>query len=302
MRAYLLCILVVIFYSGNILTGKALNELPPFTIAFFRLAIAFLVLLPLGYRSAWQLRSVFAKHLKPLLILTLTGVTFFNTFIYGALQFTSASNVSVLESAIPTATALLSAWLLRERLRGIQWFGVSLSLFGAVWVVLDGRLLEITSMGWNPGDVIMLGAIISWALYSIAVRRYMHLFPSYGALLVMTGLSVVILLPFAAGEWMLGGVPPLGNGSYWWGLAYLGVFPSVVALILYNRAVAILGASQASVFLNFLPVFTMLGAYLLLGEKITGMQILGAGLVIVGVMFTTRSGSSTARLQRPNAR
>lgn len=289
MRAYLFCILVVIFYSGNILTGKALSELPPFTIAFFRLAIAFLILLPLGYRSAWECRAVFVKHLKPLLILTLTGVAFFNTFIYSALQFTSASNVSVLEAAIPAVTVLLSAWLLHERLRRVQWFGVLLSLFGAVWVVLDGQVLQLTSMAWNVGDLLMIGATVSWAVYSIAVRQYMHLFPSYGALLVMTGLSVVILLPFAAGEWIIGGIPPLETGSYWWGLAYLGIFPSVVALILYNRAVAVLGASQASVFLNFLPVFTMLGAYLLLGESITAMQILGAALVVAGVTFTTRS-------------
>jgi drug/metabolite transporter (DMT)-like permease len=78
------------------------------------------------------------------------------------------------------------------------------------------------------------------------------------------------------------------------GLVYLGVFPSVVALILYNRAVAILGASQASVYLNFLPVGTMLGAYFLLGETITAMQILGAVVVIAGVLFTTRAKRAAA--------
>jgi drug/metabolite transporter (DMT)-like permease len=294
MRAYLMCILVVVFYSGNILVGKALADLPPFTIAFLRVAIAFVVLLPFGYRGARQAAPLFRQHFKPLLFMTVTGVAAFTTFLYAALQFTSATNVSVLEAAIPAVTVALSAWLLREKLRWIQLFGVALSLFGSVWVVLEGQVFQLGDLGWNAGDALMVGAVASWALYSNGVRKYLHLFPSYGAVLVMTGLSVLMLLPFMVGEWLILGVPDLDSSGHWWGLVYLGVFPSVVALILYNRAVAILGASQASVYLNFLPVGTMLGAYFLLGETITAMQILGAGLVIAGVLFTTRAKRAAA--------
>ena len=307
MRAYFLLLLVVIFYAGNILTGKALSDLPPLTIAFFRVFIAFLVLLPLGYRSAWQSRRLFLQHRKPLLLLTLTGVALFNTLIYSALQFTSATNVSVLEASVPAATVALSFWLLRERLRAIQWFGVVLSMCGALWVVTNGQLMSLADLSWNIGDAIMAAAAVSWAVYSIAVKKYLHLFPSYGAVLVMTGLSVMILLPVMAAEWLVVGVPQIGGG-HWSGLVYLGVFPSVIALMLYNRAVAVLGASQTSVFLNFVPVFTMLGAYLLLDESISGMQLLGAALVMCGVFFTTRDtrtargkGSRPAREPRKDA-
>lgn len=287
--AYVACMFVVIFYSGNILTGKALTELPPFTVAFLRVAIACLVLAPLGWRAAWRARSVFRRHAWPLLFLTVTGVTFFNTFIYAALHFTSAANVSVLEAVIPVVTALLSAWLLREMLRPVQWAGVLVSLAGALWVV-QGGVTDQATTGRGLGDLIMVGAIVSWALYSVAVRRYMPLFPEYGVLLVMTALSVAVLLPFVAVEWLIVGVPDLGQGSLWPGLVYLGIFPSVVALVLYNRAVKILGASQAAIFLNFLPVITMLGAYILLGEEITLGQVSGAGLVMAGVVLTTRVG------------
>ena len=294
--AYIACVFVVIFYSGNILVGSALNELPPITVAFFRVAIACVLLLPLGWRSAWRHRATFRRHLGPLLLLTLTGVAFFNTFIYGALQFTTATNVSVLEAVIPVATALLSAWLLRERLRPVQWAGVLVSFAGALWVIRGGLADNVTGAtgGWNVGDLIMVGAILCWAVYSIAVKRYLHLFPAYGAVLVMTALSVFVLGSLMAVEWVIGGVPDLGQWSYWPGLAYLGIFPSVIALLLYNRAIGVLGPSQAAIFLNFLPVFTMLGAYLFLAETITVAQILGAGLVIVGVLLTTR----TARRSR----
>ncbi|GAA0594933.1 DMT family transporter [Virgibacillus siamensis] len=286
---YIMMVFVVIFYAGNILTGKAINELPPFTIAFFRLVVAFLVTLPLGIHSAWQYRHRFLENKKPFLLMTITGITFFNTFIYGALQFTTSTNVSVLETVIPVVTVVLSAFLLKEKLLTIQKFGVLLSLLGAVWVVLDGNVFQIASMDWNIGDGIMVGAIVSWAVYSILVKKYMHLFPQFGALFVMNGLSVLVLLPFVILEWIVARAP---FGTFTTqnitGLVYLGVFPSFIALVFYNRAVELLGASQASVFLNFLPVVTMTGAYLWLHETITWMKIVGALLVIGGVILTTR--------------
>src|SRR5699024_10382233 len=108
---------------------------------------------------------------KPLLAATLSGVTFFNTFIYSALQFTSATNVAVLESVIPTATILASVLLLKERLVPLQWAGVGLSLAGALWVVTNGQLLTLTGGGWNLGDGIMVGAIIGWVIYTLQIKK-----------------------------------------------------------------------------------------------------------------------------------
>ncbi|MCE7793300.1 DMT family transporter [Salipaludibacillus sp. CUR1] len=286
--AYFLMILVVIFYAGNILVGKAINDLLPFTIAFFRLLIAFLIVLPFAWKKTWEQREIFIKYKKPFFWMTLSGVTFFNTFIYGSLQFTSSTNVAVLETLIPALTVVLSAYILKEKLYRIQWAGVMLSLLGAVWVVVDGSIFQLARMDWNPGDLIMTGAIICWSAYSIFVKKYMHLFPAFAALLVMTGLSLIVLLPFVAAEWMWAGVPQLFEPDIVTGLIYLGIFPSFIALIFFNRAVGILGASKASVFLNFLPVATMLGAYMWLGETITIMQITGAAIVISGVLITTQ--------------
>src|SRR5699024_6993397 len=98
---YIFMIFVVLFYAGNILVGKAMNDLPPLTIAFFRLLIAFIIMIPFGIREAWTYRSTFLTYKNPFLLMTLTGITLFNTFIYGALSFTTATKVSVLESSIP---------------------------------------------------------------------------------------------------------------------------------------------------------------------------------------------------------
>lgn len=284
---YLLLVLVVLMFSGNILVGKAINDLPPYTIAFFRLVVAFLVLLPIGFRSARHHKELFFTYKKPFLIMTLSGITFFNTFIYASLQFTTSTNVSVLETVIPVVTVIFGAYILKEKIYSIQWAGVFISLLGAIWVIMDGRILQVASMNWNPGDAIMIGAIVSWTVYSIYVKQYMPLFPSYGALLVMTGLSVLFLLPIVGIEWLLAGVPSFDQGSII-GILYLGVFPSFIAISMYNFAVDQVGASKSSIFLNLLPVFTMAGAALWLGENVTWVQVGGALAVIAGVIVTTQ--------------
>src|SRR5690625_3910303 len=153
---------------------------------------------------------------------------------------------------------------------------------------MDGGIFQLAAVHWNIGDAIMLGAILSWAIYSVFVKQYMHLFPPFGAPLVMTGISVVLLLPVVIIEWIILGIPGLGSINYLTGFLYLGIFPSFIALIFYNRAVDLLSATEASVFLNFLPVVTMAGAFLWLGEKITFMQGFGSLVVIAGVILTTQ--------------
>ncbi|SDX42505.1 DMT family transporter [Salimicrobium album] len=291
---YFLLILVVIMFSGNIIIGKAINDLPPYTIAFLRLVVAFIVLLPIGLRSARQYKETFFTYKKPFLIMTLTGITFFNTFIYASLQFTTSTNVSVLETIIPVVTVILSAYILKEKIYKIQWLGVFVSLLGAMWVVMDGNIYQLAAIEWNIGDAIMIGAIATWAIYSIFVKQYMPLFPNYGALLVMSGLSVLVLLPVVILEWIILGVPVFDTGNIA-GIFYLGVFPSFLAISMYNTAVDKVGASKSSIFLNLLPVFTMTGASVWLGEDVTLTQVGGAITVIAGVIVTTQGDRLSRR-------
>ncbi|WP_343033751.1 DMT family transporter [Alkalicoccus luteus] len=288
LRGSLLMILVVLFYSGNILTGKAINDLPPFTIAFLRLLFAFLVLAPFAWRTAWKHRHLFLEKRRPFFWMTITGVTFFNTFIYASLQFTTASNVAVLETAIPAVTILLAAILLSEKLGWRQWTGAAVSGIGALIVVTEGALFTGGGIEWNPGDVLMIGAILCWSAYSLLVKTYMGFFPAFAAVFVMNGLSVVILLPFTAAEWFLLGLPQPGMPETA-GIVYLGIFPSIIALILFNKAVGEMGAAKASVFLNLLPVFTMTGAAAWLNETIRLPHIGGALIVMMGVWMTASS-------------
>ncbi|MDN3524725.1 DMT family transporter [Halomonas sabkhae] len=285
LRPHLFLLLVVAIFSGNILVGKALTELPPFTISLGRVFIALLVVLPLGFHQARRAMPVFRRHWRPLLGLALTGVAFFNALIYASLKFTSPTNVAILESLIPVATLLFSAIVFGERFRWLQWGGVGLSFVGAVLVIMSGKASVAMAGGLNPGDLIMLLSVMIWVGYSMLVKRYMALFPRYGGLLVMLVIANLALAPVALleGAWQV--LPQLA-GDQALGLLYLGIFPSVVALLLYNHALATLGPTGAAVYLNLLPVFTMFGAFWWLGDPILATELLGAVVVVVGVWFT----------------
>lgn len=289
MKAYLFLLITAVIFSGNIIVGKAINDLPPYTIAFFRVFIALLVVLPIGWRQAKQYQPVFRKEWKPLLGLALTGVAFFNSFIYASLQFTSSTNVAIMESAIPVVTIVFSMIFLKEKLFGVQWLGVILSVGGALWVISEGSWQVIRDFEFNIGDVIMIAAVLTWVAYSILVKFHMMKFPIYGSMVIMLIAANVALLPVAAIEWIIGGFPAVFQLNHLLGLLYLGIFPSLIALILWNKGVEEVGPSQASVFLNLLPVFTIIGSLLFLGENITIIQVLGALVVISGVLLTSKT-------------
>ncbi|WP_088105619.1 DMT family transporter [Halalkalibacter urbisdiaboli] len=287
LRSYLLLSITMILFSGNILVGKAIHDLPPATITFVRCFISFLILLPIGFLELKNNRLIWLKEWKPLLSLSLSGIVMFNFFLYASLQFTTSTNVAVIETTTPVFAVLLGLVFLKERLRGIQLFGILLSLLGAFSVITKGDWLMFSKIQFNIGDILAIIAVMAWAVYSLLIKKHNHKFPLYGSLTIMLSIALIVLFPFAFYEWREG-VLHLLEPTLIIGLLYLGIFPSVIALIFWNKGVAEIGPSRASVFLNLLPVFTIIGAVLFLGETVTYGQLIGGVVVIFGVYLTTK--------------
>lgn len=278
MRAYLFLTITMILFAGNLLVGKAINDLPPITIAFFRCLVAFIVLLPFAWKQMKENKHLFKQEWKPLIFMSFTGVAFFTVLVYSALQFTSSTNASIVEATTPVFTIGVGMLVLKERLNLFQSLGMVLSLLGAMWVVTRGSWEVVTGLQFNIGDIIMVSAVILWAVYSVLVKQHNSKFPTYGGLAVMLGIAVLTLLPFAAMEWTIYS-PNLLQVDKILGIIYLGTFPSLIGFILFNTAVGEVGPSQASIFFNLLPVFTMAGAALLLNEQIESAQLIGTCFV-----------------------
>lgn len=290
LNSYGLLIMVVLIYSSNLVLGKAVVEVvPPFTMAFLRLLIAFLVLIPIGFNQWKKNKALWLKEWKSLVGLSLTGLAIFNALVYLSLHYTTSINAGIVESTTPIFSVLVGFFLLKERFSKIQYTGVCLSLIGVVWVLTKGSWETMINLSFNIGDLIMLLAIISWVFYSIFVKQHATKFPIYGGLLVMMLIAVIALLPLTIIEWPET-LKVNWNFTAILGLLYLGIFPSIIALIAWNKAVGEIGPSKASVFLNLIPVFTTMGAILFLGEEISWMQGLGGILVLTGVFMTTKKG------------
>jgi drug/metabolite transporter (DMT)-like permease len=284
---YLLLILTTLFWSGNMVVGRAIRgEVPPFALAFWRWAIALALTLPLALphlRAQWpQLR----KGWKAVLLLGLLGVGGYNTLAYIALQYTGATNASLLNSFIPVATIALSWAFLDKRLRGIEWLGVLTSLAGVTAIVSHGELATLLALTPNIGDLWMLGAVFVWALYTIGLQwRPTGVHPML-LLAAFTLVGLLALAPAYAWEMAQGRQVVLSGGSTL-GIVYIGTLPSFVGYVFYNRAVGEVGASKASLFIHLMPVFGTVLATLFLGEIPRLFHGVGIGLIFLGIYLTT---------------
>jgi drug/metabolite transporter (DMT)-like permease len=289
LRSYILLIFAMIFFSGNILIGKVISDLPPVMITFIRCFIAFIVLLPFSFIELKRYRNLWLEEWKPLIFLSATGVVLFNIFLYSSLQFTSSTNVAVIETTTPVFAIILGMVFLKERLNSTQYIGVVLSLVGALWVITKGSWSVVSQLQFNIGDLLVVLAVIAWAVYSLLVKQQMHKFPLYGGVCIMLFIALCVLFPFALIEWQGPDyLTPVIDTKMILGLLYLGIFPSVLALIFWNKGVAAIGPARASVFLNLLPVFTISGAVIFLQETVSVIQLAGAVLVIAGVYLSTK--------------
>jgi drug/metabolite transporter (DMT)-like permease len=285
---YVLLLLTVIIYAGNLLIGKTVTaEVAPFTVAFLRFCIALIFIIPLGLKDALQHKVILKKEWKVLALMSGTGVILFNALVYFSLVHTSSINAGIMEATAPIFSILLGFFFLKERLNKGQTLGVLLSLIGVIWIITKGSLDILLSLSFNIGDLAMLFAMLTWACYSLVVKKHNQKFPLYGSLFVMMLFGVIGLVPLALTEFNdFSSIP--WSSSIILGLLFVGIFPSVIALLCWNKAVQELGPSHSSVFLNLVPVFTTLGAILFLGETMTILQAVGGLVVLLGVYMTTK--------------
>ena len=195
---YLLLILTSLFWSGNMVLGRAIrNEVPPLSLAFWRWAIALALTLPLALphlRSQWpQLK----RGWPAIVTLGLLGVGGYNTLAYIALQYTAATNAVLLNSFIPIATIALSWAFLKKHLQGIEWLGVLTSLIGVITIVAHGKLSTLAGLALNIGDLWMLGAVFIWAFYTIGLQWRP---PGVHPMLLLAALITVGLLGGGSGS------------------------------------------------------------------------------------------------------
>lgn len=286
--APLLLVLATLFWGSNFIVGRLLGqELTPLALNFWRWLGALVFLLPLSGAELLRQRRLLLAHWRLIGILGLTGIAIYNCFIYAALRATTALNAALFLALLPLAIMLAARIIDGEPIRRGQLPGMALSLLGATVVITRGDLASLLNMRLNAGDLWMLAAIPLWAVYAVLQRRR----PAGLSPLALTSASIFVgvlaLTPVYLLERAGGTATPIMLPAAL-GLAYLAAGPSAIGYVLWNRGLAVLGASRAGVFINLIPVFSALLGVTLLREVLEPYHLAGAALVATGVALASR--------------
>ena len=290
-RPYLLLTLSSLFWAGNVVLGRFIAaDFPPMALSFLRWGFACLLVLPFAWphlRAEWPM---IRKHLPVLTLLTLTGLAGYNAIAYLGLKYTEALNALLIQSSGPLIVALWSLVLLGIRLTWPQTIGIGISLLGVLTILTRGDPAALSSIHLNKGDLIFTIALIIFGLYSVmAVKR-----PAIHPLAFMaftSGYATVLLIPAVIIEALSGLTPSLSMNNALT-LAYVAIFPSILAYVFFNRGVELIGANRAAPFFHLIPVFGLVLAIAFLGERPQLFHFAGYALVLTGVVIAARRASS----------
>jgi drug/metabolite transporter (DMT)-like permease len=285
--ALLLLAVPPLLWSTNTIMGKALSAtLPPVGWAFWRWAVATMVLLPVAGPALWTHRQTVLRHWKLMVAYGVAGVAIYNAFVYVALHTTTATNAAVLNSAVPVFIPIIAFFVTRERIRAPQAAGIAVSLAGVIWIVARGDLGNLAALRFTTGDLWVIAANLDWALYSVILRWRPKDLPPLPLLLCTTLVGMLALLPFYVVEHLSGAPVPFTPLALIV-ILYIGIGPSVLSYIAWNGNVARFGATVTGLSLHLMPVFTPLLATLLLDERIHLYHAVGIALVLGGIAIAT---------------
>ncbi len=288
-RAYLALVAIVALWASYPATAKlVLQDFPPFFLAAVRCTVAscFLAWL-LARAGAEALRGLSPGAVRVFLVLGVTGIWGSMQFSYVAYYYTTAGNAVILQAASPVMVALTARFYLGERLRPVQWAGVAVSVFGVLLVVTSGRLAALRLEELRGGDFLALGTLAGWSVYTVYGKRVLG---TLSPALATTGAYVAgtfMVLPTALVAAPLFPAPRLASAAGWAVVLYQAVI-GAVAHVWWYRAVEVVGASRAAIFMNLQPIVGIALAAALLREGVGLWQLLGTACVLTGVGLTTR--------------
>jgi drug/metabolite transporter (DMT)-like permease len=289
-------VLATLFWAGNFnVAALVVRYLPPFTSAAVRFTLAVIVVIGLVLARERLDVATLRRHLWAFVALGVIGVFGFNVLFFAGLKYTSPVNGSLIMAINPLLTAVLSAFILGDRLRGGQILGLLLSLVGLIFVITGGSWTLLASMRLSRGDGYILLACACWATYGVLIRRFLSRVPPLTTTAVTMVIGTLLMLPFGFLEPHQVGLLDLPL-LVWLGLLFMAIPGSVLAYLFWNRGMATLGPARTSIFFNLVPVFTA-AISVATGDRVSAAQVLGGAVVIAGcVLFqlSARPRASTA--------
>lgn len=279
LKTYLALTGTVTFWGLSFVATKiALETFPTFTLVFIRFGLASILFLILMLRFGFP-RFTRKEHGKLLLVALFEPGLYF-VFETIGLQHTSASKTALIIATIPIAVTVFGTIFIGERTNAMGLIGIGLSFVGIAILVVGAPGFSWDMKGSLFGDLLIFGAVISAALYTITAR---DLGKNNHSSLEITGLQTIYGAIFFAPAFLLElpGIDwSLITARSACAMVYLTLFATVGAFLCYNYSLTKMPAFRAAIFINCIPVVTAIGAWFLLDEKLTLLQICGGGMVL----------------------
>jgi len=284
----LLLTLTVLFWACNNVVGRgSAGMIPPLALSYLRWTFAMLLFLPFGGPALWRARRVFFANWKMLVLLGILSVGGYNTLLYLGLQHTTVVNASLIGGTMPLQVVMLSLIILRTPIALNEGAGIALSMLGVLAIVAQGNPAALSELQFNPGDFIILGAVTVWSSYTVLMVKRQDGLDPVPFLMGLMIVGWIFLTPFYLWERSTGALVQWQQESYL-AIAYVAIFPSILAYLFWNKGVRELGPNKTGMFVYLTPAFGVSLGVIFLGEAVQTYHFVGVALIFLGVWLSTR--------------
>jgi drug/metabolite transporter (DMT)-like permease len=295
-KAYALLALTTLFWAGNSIAGKlAVGHVSPMVIVTIRWATVMVALFVVSRRQIAADWPAIRSRLAYLLLLGILGFTGFSVALYYALVYTTAINASILQGGMPLFVFAASFILFSSRIAVEQMVGFILSFVGVIVIAMQGELANLIGLNINFGDALVLAAILAYGIYTAALRSKPQIHWTSLLFILCVG-ATLSSLPLLALESMQGATQ-LPDGQGWALIAFIVVFPSLLAQVFYIRAIELIGANRAGLFVNLLPLWGALLAVTMIGEEFHLYHAVALVMILAGIALAEHGGRKLSRKQ-----
>ncbi|MDA9667490.1 DMT family transporter [Candidatus Pelagibacter sp.] len=287
--AYIFLLLTVTFWAGNFVVGKfaSIYEVPPFSLNFYRWFFAWLILAPFTIPEIIKKKDYIISNYKLFIVLGVTSITIFNSIVYYSLNFTQVISGVLMISTIPVMIMFFSSILKIEKTNIFQVIGVILSFLGVIIIITKANFEILKNLNFNKGDITMVFAMLSWALYSTLLKKQKYEISQLSLLQVVMSFGLIFLIPIYFIEYQLGFRITLEK-PFFLILSYVVLLPGLASFILWIKGISIIGANRSGVFLHLMPIMSAIMAMIIFNEKFMFYHMLGACFIITGIFLSNK--------------
>ncbi len=278
-----------LFWAGNFIVGKFafLTNIPPLSLVFYRWLLVWVILLPFTYKEIIKYKDIILNNLPLLFFLGFTSVGLFNSFTYLSLIHTQVINATLFNTAIPAVIILLCFLFNVEKTNKFQILGLVISVLGILSIITKLDIEILLSLNFNKGDIIMIGGVITWGIYSTLLKKKKFTLPLLTLVHVICTFGLISVLPQFLYEFYQGKLIKIDIDLFYI-LIFLALFPSIGSYYCWAGAVSIIGANRAGIFLSLIPLFSTIMAIIFFNEQFNFYHFLGATLIVLGLFLSNK--------------